>query len=70
MDHPKVRIQVCGRLPVEVDGRRVEAQLPGRQGRLLLTYLVLHQHDPVTRGQLVDALWPTDPRVAPGAPRS
>ena len=61
MDLPKVRIQVCGRLAVEVDGRRVEAQLPGRQGRLLLTYLVLHRHDSVTRGQLVDALWPTDP---------
>ncbi|MDQ2750562.1 MAG: DNA-binding protein [Actinomycetota bacterium] len=56
-----VRIQICGRLAVEVDGRRREALLPGRQGRLLLTYLVLHRHDALARRHLADALWPSDP---------
>jgi DNA-binding SARP family transcriptional activator len=61
MDSSRVRIQVCGRLAVEVDGERRESRLPGRQGRLLLTYLVLHRHDRLSRDRLVDALWPDDP---------
>lgn len=61
MAEPAVRIQVCGRLAVEIDGRRVEGELPGRQGRLLLIYLVLHRRDELTRPGLVDALWPTGP---------
>lgn len=61
MEAPRVRIQVCGRLVVEIDGDRRESRLPGRQGRLLLTYLVLRRHDPLTRAQLVDALWPVEP---------
>ncbi|HET7901219.1 MAG TPA: BTAD domain-containing putative transcriptional regulator [Candidatus Nanopelagicales bacterium] len=56
-----MRIQVCGRLVVEVDGERRESRLPGRQGRLLLTYLVLHRHDRSGRDHLVQALWPEDP---------
>jgi DNA-binding SARP family transcriptional activator len=59
-----VRIQVCGRLAVEVDAERRESRLPGRQGRLLLTYLVLHRHDRLSRDRLVDALWPDDPPIA------
>ena len=61
MDSSRVRIQICGRLAVEVDGERRESRLPGRQGRLLLTYLVLHRHDRLSRDRLVDALWPNDP---------
>ncbi|MCW2856801.1 MAG: putative DNA-binding protein [Marmoricola sp.] len=53
-----VRVQVCGRLTVEVGGTRCDQLLPGRQGRLLLTYLMLHRHEPVARNQLVEALWP------------
>jgi DNA-binding SARP family transcriptional activator len=60
MADPAVRIQVCGRLSIEIDGARVEAALPGRQGRLLFTYLVLHRHEPLTRMGLIDALWPVD----------
>ena len=54
------RLQICGRLAAEVDGTRREHLLPGRQGRLLLTYLVLHRHEPVSRAQLAGALWPDD----------
>ena len=56
-----VRIQVCGRLAIEIDGARREARLPGRQGRLLVSYLVLRRHDVLTRSELAAALWPDDP---------
>lgn len=61
------RIQLCGRLVARVDGRRVEAALPGRQGRLAFTYLVLHRLRPVTRDELVAALWPAEPPRATSA---
>lgn len=51
-------MQLCGRLAVVVDGRRVEAELPGRQGRLLFAYLALHRLRPVERSELLEALWP------------
>jgi SARP family transcriptional regulator, regulator of embCAB operon len=59
-----VRIQLCGRLAVEVDGRRIEHELPGRQGRLLFAFLVLHRLRPVRRDELIDALWPRTPPAA------
>lgn len=52
------RIQLCGRLAVALDGARVEDRLPGRQARLLFAYLVAHRLRPVTRDELVEALWP------------
>lgn len=60
-------IQLCGDLTVEIDGRRCESGLPGRQGRLLLAYLVVHRMRPVGRDELVDALWPEFPPAAPYA---
>jgi DNA-binding SARP family transcriptional activator len=59
-----VRIQLCGALAVEIDGRRIDHELPGRQGRLLLVYLVLYRLRPVRRDELVEALWP---RIQPAA---
>ena len=67
MEALPARIQVCGRLVVEVDGERRQDRLPGRQGRLLLSYLVLHRHDALSRDQLVAALWPVDPPEAADA---
>ena len=61
---PTVRIQLCGTLAVELDGRRIDRDLPGRQGRLLLAYLVLHRLRPVRRDELIDALWPRTPPTA------
>jgi DNA-binding SARP family transcriptional activator len=59
-----VRIQVCGPLAIERDGDRLEARLPGRQGRLLFAYLVVNRHRPVPRDELAEALWPEpDPAV-------
>ena len=52
-----VRIQICGALAVERDGERLDSRLPGRQGRLLFTYLVVNRHRPVPRDELAEALW-------------
>lgn len=52
-----VRIQICGALAVECDGRRLDALLPGRQGRLLFTYLVVNRHRHIPRYELAEALW-------------
>jgi SARP family transcriptional regulator, regulator of embCAB operon len=54
--HP-VRIQICGPLAVERDGQRLDTRLPGRQGRLLFTYLVVNRHRQVPRDELAEALW-------------
>ena len=51
-------MQLCGRLVVTVDGRRVEEELPGRQGRLLLAFLALNRLRTVTRDEAIEALWP------------
>src|SRR4051794_29340788 len=52
------RIQLCGRMEVLVDGVPVGDRLRGRQGRLLLAYLVMHRDRPVRRDELVEAIWP------------
>jgi SARP family transcriptional regulator, regulator of embCAB operon len=54
---PLVRIQICGTLAVERDGQRLDARLPGRQGRLLFTYLVVNRHRNIPRDELAEALW-------------
>ncbi len=53
----RLRVQICGSLAVEHDGQRIESQLPGRQGRLLFTYLVVNRYRPVRRDELAEALW-------------
>jgi DNA-binding SARP family transcriptional activator/class 3 adenylate cyclase len=52
-----LRIQLCGRVVVELDGRRIENELPGRQGRLLFAFLALNRRRPVARDELAAALW-------------
>ena len=54
--HP-VRIQICGQLAIERDGQRLDHRLPGRQGRLLFTYLVVNRHRQIPRDELAEALW-------------
>ena len=63
---PATRIELCGRLLVEVGGEALHGRLPGRQGRLLFAYLVLHRDRPVRRDELVDALWSEDGQPASG----
>ena len=51
------RIQLCGRLVVELDGRRVEDVLPGAKGRLLFAYLVLNRDRRMSRDELLTAVY-------------
>jgi DNA-binding SARP family transcriptional activator len=60
----RTRIQLCGRLSVELDGAELAGSLRGKQVPLLLAYLVLSRDRPVGREELIGALWPGD------APRS
>src|SRR4051794_31288498 len=57
-------IRLCGPVVVEAEGRRLEQGLPGRQGRLLLAYLVLNRDRGCPRAELIDLLWPDDPPAA------
>lgn len=54
--HARARIQLCGRLAVELDGREVTGALPGGQGRVLFTYLVVNRDRAVPRDELKEAL--------------
>src|SRR5438445_732656 len=52
-------LRVCGGVAVEADGRPLpSALLAGRQGRLVLAYLVCERHRAVPREELADLLWP------------
>jgi DNA-binding SARP family transcriptional activator len=53
----ETRIQLCGRLVARLDGRRIEDDLPGRQGRLAFAFLAVNRHRPVPRDELEAALW-------------
>jgi len=52
------RVQLCGRVVIELEGRRIEDELPGRQGKVLFAYLAINRLRPVGRDELIDALWP------------
>jgi DNA-binding SARP family transcriptional activator len=55
---PDARIYLCGRVTVERNGRALtEAAIGGRQGRLLFTYLGTRRTQPVSRPQLIGAIW-------------
>lgn len=54
---PPLRVQICGTLAIERDGQRLDGLLPGRQGRLLFTYLVVNRHRQVPRDEVAEALW-------------
>ncbi|MGZ6256623.1 MAG: AfsR/SARP family transcriptional regulator [Candidatus Limnocylindria bacterium] len=59
------RIQLCGRFAARVAGRRIDRELPGRQGRLLFAYLAANRDRVASRDELAEALWP---RGLPSAP--
>ncbi len=55
------RIQLCGRIAIEIAGRRLDEKLPGRQGTLLFAFLAANRFRPVTRAELAAVLWPDEP---------
>lgn len=60
-DNPSTRIQLCGALAVELEGRELTRKLPGGQARVLFTYLTVTRALPTSRERLVEALWPYRP---------
>ncbi len=52
------RIGLCGRVSVEVSGRRLDGEFSGDRARLCLAYLVLNRARPVRRDELITAVWP------------
>src|SRR4051794_9920694 len=66
-DRRPLTIQLRGEVRLEVDGTRVESKLPGRLGRALLAFMALNRHRPVTRDELVGALWPASVPRDPAA---
>ena len=61
------RIQLCGRLSVEIDGVQLSQRLRGKQVPLLLAYMVLNRMRHVGRDELIDALWPHQAPVSQDA---
>jgi DNA-binding SARP family transcriptional activator len=57
-DKGPTRIQLRGRLAVELAGRDLTPQLPGGRARVLFTYLTVNRALPSRRDQMVEALWP------------
>ena len=64
-DRDGTRIQLCGHFVARIAGRRIEHELPGRQGRLLFAYLTVNRDRVAGRDELAEALWP---RGLPAAP--
>ena len=60
-DNPLTRIQLCGRLAVELAGRELTSKLPGGQARVLFTFLTVTRALPSRREELIEALWPWRP---------
>jgi DNA-binding SARP family transcriptional activator len=61
------RIQLCGRLSVEIDGVELSDRFRGKQVPLLLAYLVLNRGRHVGRDELIGALWPNQAPVSQDA---
>jgi len=57
--HTRWEIRLCGRVAVSTQDGLTISTLPGRQGQLLLAYLVCHRTRACPRYELEDVLWPT-----------
>jgi SARP family transcriptional regulator, regulator of embCAB operon len=54
------RIQLCGRLAVELAGRDVTSALHAGHARVLFTFLAAHRERPLPRDELKQALWESE----------
>jgi DNA-binding SARP family transcriptional activator len=57
------KICLCGRMTVLIGGQTITP--PGRQGRMLLAYLVANRCRPLRRDELIDVLWESEPTSNP-----
>ncbi|MDQ3676516.1 MAG: AAA family ATPase [Actinomycetota bacterium] len=62
-----LELALFGGLQVALGGCDVAGRLPGRQGPALVAYLVLNRGRPVSRDELLNVLWPSQPPSAPDA---
>jgi SARP family transcriptional regulator, regulator of embCAB operon len=53
-------------LKAEIRGESFEGRLPGRQGRMLFAYMAASRARPVSRDELMGALWPSAAPAQPG----
>src|SRR5215211_5886850 len=67
VDPAPARIQLCGRLKVDLEGEHVTPALRGRQGRVLLAYLVIRRGRAVSREEMIEAIWPERRPADPSA---
>ena len=67
MAYPQVRIQLCGRVCIEIDGERRDGRLPGPQGRRLFAFLTVRRFAALTRQDLYLAVWGERLPAAPDA---
>lgn len=63
----QTRIQLCGRLKVDFQGRHVTPALRGRQGRVLLAFLITKRGRAISRAEMITAIWPDEQPVDPSA---
>jgi DNA-binding SARP family transcriptional activator len=61
------RVTLCGTLAASIAGRSVHPALPGRKGRLLFARLTVGRDAPVSRDELIDAIWSEKPPADPDA---
>ncbi len=66
-DNSATRIQLCGRLALELSGRDLTAKLPTGQAQVLFTYLTVTRALPAGRDELIEALWPYRPPAGANA---
>jgi hypothetical protein len=60
----ETRIQLCGRLVVKLEGRRVDDARPGALGHLLFAYLVLNRLRRIDRAELLVAVCGEEARAS------
>jgi SARP family transcriptional regulator, regulator of embCAB operon len=65
---PDTWLQVCGPLVTQLNGRRCEDELGGRQARELVGLLVVNRRRTLSRDELIAALWADD--ATPGSAAS
>jgi DNA-binding SARP family transcriptional activator len=61
------RIELCGSLLAEIEGRRIDDRLASGKELALFGYLVAHRERASSRDELIDALWPVRPPASPAA---
>ena len=61
LDEKSIRIRLAGRVSIEVGECLLDqAEFPGVQARTAFAFLTAERSRPVTRGELIEALWPGD----------